>query len=65
MSLISKFDWESFINALTEGTNVTLTVDDTVFVRKPEFFSELQYRMTQKPAEEFQKFEMKFVQIDV
>lgn len=60
MSLISKFDWESFINALTEGTNVTLTVDDTVFVRKPEFFSELQYRMTQKPAEEFRMYKFMY-----
>lgn len=56
MSVILKFDWESFINVLTEGTNTTLTLADTVYVRKPEFFSELQYKMTQRPLEEFRKY---------
>ncbi|XP_025424272.1 neprilysin-like isoform X2 [Sipha flava] len=50
------FDWQSFIDGLTEGTNITLTMNDVVFVRNPKYFIELQAQMINVPLEEFQQF---------
>ncbi|XP_050422697.1 neprilysin-11-like isoform X2 [Adelges cooleyi] len=49
------FDWSSYIQALTEGTNKTLTMDDVVYVRDPEYFLGLQSQMTSTSIEEFQQ----------
>lgn len=52
---LKQFDWQSFVDALTEGTNVTVTMNDIVFVRNPKYFLELQTQMLNVPLEEFRK----------
>lgn len=48
-----QFDWQSYIDVLVDGTNITLTMDDTVYVRNPEYFLGLQSRLTTTDLEEF------------
>lgn len=51
----TKFDWQSFIDVLAEGTNITLTMDDVVFVRNPEYFLSLHSHIVNTPLEEIRK----------
>lgn len=55
MCVYNQFDWQSFIDGLTEGTNVTVSMNDVVFVRNPKYFVELQTQMINVPLEEFRK----------
>ncbi|XP_026821188.1 endothelin-converting enzyme 2-like isoform X1 [Rhopalosiphum maidis] len=50
------FDWQSFVDHFTTDTNVTWTMSDTILVRNPEYFLELQSKLIDTPLEEIQQF---------
>ncbi|XP_050542771.1 neprilysin-2-like isoform X3 [Daktulosphaira vitifoliae] len=49
------FDWMSYIQAITEGINKTLSMNDIVYVRDPNYFLVLQSLMANEALEEFQQ----------
>uniref|UniRef100_A0A2S2NAI4 Neprilysin n=1 Tax=Schizaphis graminum TaxID=13262 RepID=A0A2S2NAI4_SCHGA len=50
------FDWQSFVDHFTMDTNATWTMSDTILVRNPEYFLELQSKLIDTPLEEIQQF---------
>jgi len=47
-----------------EGTNSTLTMDDSVYVRDPEYFLALQWRLSNTALEEFREYAWYHVMAD-
>jgi len=50
------FDWQSYVDHVTEDTNSTWTMNDIILVRNPEYFLELQSKLIDTSLVEIQQF---------